>query len=343
METKEHILQKVNELVAAGELTKDELNQAIQANIDSASQPSREVDNSLVRKFMGAMFLAAGVIMFIALQFGLALAFNANQIASAVANFVFAIWLWGVVYAVRRHSNANNYMLGVSMAMFLVGSLALLSVPVYVASGAALQLGALGSAPGLGNTDIILAIGFFTVALMSVGYYRLSKNRLSLSVGALALWLSFCAVVLAVLARTNPVNMLPYQFATISLGVMLPVCARMMDYYTKYNLHKGAFAFFGGLIVLVSMYAYTWSEYDILWYIGLVAAIVGAFCWGVARRARSLFLLASVTTVVVSVTFSSRYFSGDSIVLSLFISSIMVLLCATGLVGLHKRYFSAGK
>lgn len=364
MSNKDKVLKSLGDLLAAGQVSADEVLQVVETksanpldvgvlkSLDNEAsdilapsrvaklQTAKALDSTDVKitsphKFTDAMFVAAGVIMFAALQAGLDITFAGEWLVNLLVNFIFGAVCWAVVYVARREAQHSNMAQGLALAMFSVGSLAMLAAPT--CAGLLAQ-----SVSGVGNgyADLVVAFGYLALVLLFAGYYAAIKYKPALGVGAFSLWLGFCALVFVILYRSGVSETLPYQWALIMIGLLLPLSARMMDFKTRYGIERGGFNFFGVLIVLGSMYTYTWGEHSLEWYSALGLVIFGIFCWAVVARLRALFLLASVATVVVILTFCYKYIGGDSVVLGLFISALAVLMCALGLNGLHKKYFS---
>ena len=90
---------------------------------------------------------------------------------------------------------------------------------------------------------------------------------------------------------------------------------------------------------LAGMYAASFGDFGLLWYLALVASVIGIFYLSIINQNKKLLGTASFFMVLTVITLSFRYFSGYGATTSLILATIGLLGTAAIASSINKKYF----
>lgn len=334
MDDKLTLLNKIRDALASGVLARDDLQQFVperspeQLDGTTATHERRKSRTSAV----DVMFYIAGVILYAALLSVIAQTWEDNSpLLRIFLSVGLASILWGVAYYLAKSPYVSDIRTGLTNALLFTGSLSSIT-------GAYILINEL-----IGGYDELNffagAIAFFLTGLIHIGFDKLVRKDVILLVGTLLCVISVPATLFGVIQDSgagSDIYLLIFVFAAGLLAYATRTVARV---YMQQRFAGGSFDTLAAFVGLGAMYIGTYADYSIMWFIALIASILGIFYASVLAQDRHLLGSASFFLVISVITISFKYFIDFGVSISLLLATIGVLAAAAAASTIHKRYF----
>lgn len=278
------------------------------------------------------MFYIAGIILYAALLSVLAQTWQDNSpVLRILLSVGMASTLWAFAYYLATYSTQTDIRKGLTNSLLLTGSLASITGAYIVVNE---MVGGYGEINYFASAIALLATG-----IIHIVFDKYIKKDILLLVGTLLSVASVPAILFGLIDGTD----LPMD----AWCAILVFSAGLLAYATRVvsRLHKheridsGSLDSFAALIGLGAMYVSTYGDNSFIWFILLVASILGIFYASVLMQDKHLLFSASFFLVISIITISFKYFSGFGVSTSLVLATVGLLGSAAAASTIHKKYF----
>ena len=323
------LLDALRSAIAEGSITRQDVEQLFPAQQTSAPIGT---ENTSRLSAVDIMFYIAGAILYAALLSVLAQTWQDNSpVLRILLSVGMASGLWALAYYLARSSFQNDIRKGLTNSLLLTGSLAAIT-------GAYIVVNEMTG--GYGDVSFFAgAVALVTTGALHIVFDRYIKKDILLLLGTLLCVASVPAVLFGVIDGAS----LPID---VWCGILV-FSAALLAYATRVvsrshgtsRLSPGALDSFAAFVGLGSIYIATYGDYSFLWFLLLVASILGIFYASILMQNKHLLGSASFFLVVSIISISFRYFSDFGVSISLVLATIGLLGSAAAASTINKRYF----
>jgi hypothetical protein len=180
-----------------------------------------------------------------------------------------------------------------------------------------------------------------------IAYDRLVKNQIPLLLGVFLGVATFPALAFGLLEGSDvPPDVWSVIFI---LSLLLLVYVSRLVAKSIMPTDPGrddtgrAFDSMATILILLTMFLSSFTNYGLLWTFTLVLSVFGLFYISIVTRQKHMLGKASFFLVVAVLTISFKYFSGAGVTVSLVVATLGLLGSAAVASGINKKYFKEPK
>ena len=327
MKTKDEILADIAEGLESGVITENDLT--------GYFKKPAEVRAGSVHEKLGVvdiMFYIAGIVLYSAILSVITQSWDdGSALTHIILSLGVGLGLWSIAYYLIKSAIQSDVRRGLINSLLLTGSLSVVTGGYIVTNELIGGFGEVNFIPGA----VMLAV----VGALHIAFDRLIKRDLTLLMGVLLLTSSFPAFMFGLLQDADvPLDV--WSIILILSAGLLAYATRVVDRITPDSRKVGgAFDTFAALLALAGMYAASFGDFGLLWYLALVASVIGIFYLSIINQNKKLLGTASFFMVLTVITLSFRYFSGYGATTSLILATIGLLGTAAIASSINKKYF----
>ncbi len=278
------------------------------------------------------MFYIAGIMLYAALLSVIAQTWSDNSPALRIILSVgMASGLWAFAYYLIAYGAQSDIRKGLTNALLLTGSLASITGAYIVINE---MIGGYGDVNFFAGAAALLVTGAVHIA-----FDRVVRKNIVLLIGILLCVMSVPAALFGIIKDTDLSADVWSAILVLSAGLLVYATRVVSRLYAGTRNSPSAFDSFAALVGFGAMYVSTYGDYSFIWFILLVASILGVFYASVIMQNKHLLGSASFFLVVSIITISFKYFSGFGVSTSLVLATLGLLGSAAAASSIHKRYF----
>lgn len=323
------LLDNLHTAIAEGSITRQDVEQLFPAQQTSAPISAQSTSRLSA---VDIMFYIAGAILYAALLSVLAQTWQDNSpMLRILLSVGMASGLWALAYYLARSSFQNDIRKGLTNSLLLTGSLAAITGAYIVVNE---MIGGYGNINFFGGAVALLATG-----LLHIVFDKYIKRDILLIIGTLLCVLAVPAVLFGVIDGADlPVDV--WSGILVFSAVLLAFAARVVSrLHGTSRLAPSAFDSFAAFVGLGAVYIATYGDNSFVWFLLLVASILGIFYASILMQNKHLLGSASFFLVISIITISFRYFSDFGVSISLVLATIGLLGSAAAASTINKKYF----
>lgn len=321
------LLSYLRQALQTGSVTRHEVEQVL-----AETSPASTVQQPTRLSAVDIMFYVAGIILYASLLSIIAQTWEENSpILRIFLSIGMASILWAFAFYLARITIQSDIRNGLTNSLLLTGSLASIT-------GGYILINELTG--GYGDVDFLAgAAALAVVGAIHLVFDRSIKRNILLTIGTFFCVASVPAVLFRVLQDVDTPLYIwcgVWVFAAALLAYATRVVSRL---YQGTRTSPDSMDSLAAIIGMGALYISTYGEMGALWFILLVAVILGIFYASVRMQNKHLLGSASFFLVVSIITISFRYFSDFGVSFSLLFATIGLLGSAAAAAAIHKKYF----
>lgn len=321
------LLQQLRSALQAGILTRRDV-QAVLAE-STTTEPSTEPTRLSA---VDVMFYIAGIILYASLISVIAQTWQDNSpLLRIFLSVGMASILWAFAYYLTLSPLQSDIRKGLTNSLLLTGSLASIT-GAYIVINETID--------GYGDVNFFAgAAALLITGGLHLLFDRYVTRNILLTIGTFFCVASVPAVLFGILQDTDsPLYVWcgVWVFAAALLAYATRVVSRL---YKGARTAPDATDSLAAIIGMGALYVSTYDDLGGLWFVLLIASILGIFYASVRMQNKHLLGSASFFLVISIVTISFRYFSDFGVSISLLLATLGLLGSAAAASTIHKRYF----
>lgn len=282
------------------------------------------------------MFYVAGIVLFAAIMSTIVQSWeSASSILHIIESAGVGLMLWALSYYLVKSPVKSDIRKGMINALNLTGSM-LVIVGGYITTNEIVH--------GYEKVDYIpFAFALLVMSAIHIGMDRLVRRYMLLLMGVVLGVAAFPTFMFGILQDQH---VLPDIWAIIGIitGGLLAAATRVANRFTPGRQGLGrAFDPLAATVILLSMYAASYTDYGVVWLVVLVCSIFGLFYMSIVSQSKQLLGNASIFLILTVITIAFKYFSGYGITVSLIVAAFGLLATAGIAAVINKKYFAQNK
>ncbi len=326
MPDKTTLLASLRAAIANGTITRQDIDKLFHTDQDPETAEKSHLSA------VDVMFHIAGVMLYAALLSVIAQTWDDNSaILRIILSVGMASILWSLAYYLIKYGPQTDVRQGLTSALLLTGSLTSITGGYIVINEI---LGGYGDVNFFAGAVALLATGAIHIA-----FDRTIRKNVVLLVGVLLCVMSVPATLFGIIQHTDPTVDVWCAILVFSAGLLAYATRVVSRLYDGTRTSPGVFDSLAALVGLGAMYVGTYGDYSFVWFVLLVASILGIFYASVVLQNKHLLGSASFFLVISIITISFKYFSGFGVSTSLVLATLGLLGSAAAASSIHKRYF----
>lgn len=335
---KEDLIAQLKAGLAAGTVTAADIEAAVGmqpapvVTEQTATVPAPKTGRPDKLSAVDVLFYIAGIVLFSAIMSVIVQSWgDGSALTHILLSAGLGAALWGGVVPLMRSKEQNDMRRGLVNALLLTGSLLIIVGGYIITNEIVGGFSSLNLIPG--------ALTLLVLGAVHLAFDKVVKRDLTLLMGILLAVAAFPTFIFGLLESIT---------ITLDLGaVIILFSALLLAFATRVVVkvnpgrgdHRRAFDGLTAFVGLGAIYSATYSDYGLLWFIALVAGVLGIFYLSIAAQDKHLLGNASFFMVLAVITISFRYFSGYGVTTSLVMATLGLIGSAVVAATINKHYF----